>query len=252
MKKILEKLKGKRNIILFLDYDGTLVPIKEKPELAKLHPMRIKLLEKISKKVPVSIVSGRSLSEIKKLVKLKEISLIGNHGYEILFNGKVWVHPEAMKLKEILGKTLKGIEKRAKNLKGVSIEDKGLSGSVHFRLLKSGLEESLRKIVEDEIRRGDGKLKIKKGKKVFEIEPNIDWDKGKGAKKLISLLNLKGDFLKIYIGDDETDEDAFRTLKDEDLSILVGSKKNSFAKFRLKNVEQVWLFIKELYKKLKK
>lgn len=251
MKKILKKLEGKRNVILFLDYDGTLVPIKKKPELARLHPLRRKLLEKISKKVPVSIVSGRSLSEIKKLVKLKGISLIGNHGYEILFNEKIWIHPEATKLKRILGKTLRKIMERSKNLKGVLIEDKGLSGSVHFRLLKPGLEETIKKTVEEEVQKTDGKVEIRKGKKVLEIRPNIDWDKGKGVEKLISLLNLKDEFLKIYIGDDETDEDVFRVLKESDISILVGKKRGSIAKFRLKNVEEVWLFIKKLPKILK-
>ncbi len=252
MKKILEKLEENGKIILLLDYDGTIVPIKKKPELARMYPLRRKLLDKISKIIPVSIVSGRSLSEMKGLIKLKGVSLIGNHGFEILCKGKVWSHPEALKIKGILEKTLNRIEERVKNFKGVIIEDKGLSGSVHFRLLKSELEETIRKIVEDEVGKTDGKIGIKEGKKVLEISPNLNWDKGKGVKKLISLLNLKGDFLKIYIGDDETDEDAFRILKNKDISILVGRKKIHFAKFRLKNVGQVWLFIKELYKELKK
>ncbi len=252
MKKILEKIEGSKNIALLLDYDGTLVPIKKRPELARIHPSRRKLLDRILKIIPVSIVSGRSLSEMNKFIRLDGVSIIGNHGFEISYNKKVWVHPEAKKIRGILRKTMSRIKERTKNLNGVIVEDKGLSGSVHLRLLKSGQKGVLRKIVEEEVTKGNGKLKIRKGKKVFEIIPNIGWDKGKGVEKFFSLLNLKEDFLKIYIGDDETDEDAFRTLKDKDITILVGRRKNSLAKFRLKNVEEVWLFIKELSKRLKK
>lgn len=252
MKKILKKLEGIRNIILFLDYDGTIVPIKKKPELARLNPMRRNLLKKIAMKIPVSVISGRALSEIKELVKLKGISLIGNHGYEILCKGKLWLHPEAIKLKKILRKTLKRIELRSKNLKDVLIEDKGLSGSVHFRLLKSELKEKIKKIVEEEVKKADGKMEIRKGKKVLEIRPKIDWDKGKGVEKLLSLSDVKDDFLKIYIGDDETDEDAFKIFGDRDIAILVGRRKNSSAKFRLKNVNEVWNFLKELLARLEK
>lgn len=250
MKGLLKKLKGKRNIILFLDYDGTIVPIREKPELAKLHPLRRKLLEEISEKITVSVISGRRVSDLKELVKLKKISLIGNHGLEILYRGQLWIHPEALKIKKVLRKTLKKIEKRAKNFNGVIIEDKGLSGSIHFRLLKAGSKEILQKIVEEEVGDNNRRLKIREGKKVYEIIPNIDWDKGKSVKNLIALLKLKGQFLKIYIGDDETDEDAFRIFGEKDITILVGRKKRSLAKFRLKNVDEVWKFLKEINKNI--
>ncbi len=250
MKKILKRLERGGSVILFLDYDGTIVPIVKRPELAKPHPMRRKLLEKISKKIPVAIVSGRSLYDLKKLVKIKGIYLIGNHGLEILFKREIWVHPYAIRMKKYIGKTLKRIEDRLKNLRGVIVEDKGLSGSIHYRLLNQDKKKALKSIIEEEISKSKGKLKIKKGKKVFEIRLNLNWNKGDGVKKLLSLLNLKNEALKIYIGDDETDEDAFRIFKGGDLTILVGRKKSSFAKFRLKNVNKVWLFLKELLKKM--
>ncbi len=248
MKIILEKLKGRKNIFLFLDYDGTIVPIKKKPQLAKLHPKRRELLKRISKRIPLAVVSGRSLQEIKNLLKIKKIPLIGNHGLEIWCKGKAWIHPMAIKTKNILGKKLKRIEEKVSHLRGVIVEDKGLSGSIHYRLLKPEFYENLKSIVEEEVGKSGGKLKIRKGKKVIEIRPNINWDKGKGINKLISLMNLKRNFLKIYIGDDETDEDAFRVLGEREITVLVGRKKDSFAKFRLKNVEEVWAFLKGLSK----
>jgi trehalose-phosphatase len=250
MKKILKRLERERDIILFLDYDGTIVPIVKRPELAKLHPMRRKLLERISRKIPVAIVSGRSLYDLEKLVKVKGIYLIGNHGLEILFKRGIWVHPYAIRMKKYIGKTLKRIEDRLKNIRGVIVENKGLSGSIHYRLLNPDKKGTLKSIIEEEISKSKGKLKMKKGKKVFEIRLNLNWNKGDGLKKLLSLLNLKSEALKIYIGDDETDEDAFRVFERGDLTILVGKKRSSFAKFRLKNVREVWIFLKELLKKM--
>lgn len=251
MKVILKKLKSRENIFLFLDYDGTAVPIKKVPQLARLHPNRRRLLEKISKKIPVAVVSGRSLQNIKNILKIKRVHLVGNHGLEISCRGKVWIHPQALSMMSFLKKKLKKIEERVSHLKGVVLEDKGLSGSVHYRLLKPKLHEVLKSIVEEEVVKSGEKLKIRKGKKVIEIRPNIDWDKGKSVKKLTSLMNLKRNFLRIYIGDDETDEDAFRIFGEKDITVLVGRKKNSLAKFRLNNVEEVWAFLKKLSKNLK-
>lgn len=251
MKVILEKLKGRENIFLFLDYDGTIVPIKKAPKLAKLHPKRRELLEKISRKIPVAVVSGRSLQNIKNILKIKGIPLIGNHGLEIFHQGKVWIHPQALKIKGFLKKRLREIKERIGHFKGVILEDKRLSGSIHYRLLKPQFHETLKSIVEEEVVKSGGKLKIREGKKVIEIRPHIDWDKGKAIKKLSSLMNLKGNLLKIYIGDDETDEDAFRIFEEKDITVLVGRKKGSLAKFRLNNTEEVWGFLKKISKQLK-
>ncbi len=247
MKKILRKLKGIKNFIIFLDFDGTIVPIEKSPELVKLHPMRRRFLGKLSSKISVTIVSGRSLSEIKTLLRLKNISIIGNHGFEILHGGKIWIHPLALELKPLLRKVLKEIKRKTKNFKGVRIEDKGLTGSIHFRLIPPNLSEILENIVKDVIRKTDKKFKIKKGKKALEIRPNLDWDKGKGVKKIISHIDQRNRMLKIYIGDDETDEDAFRVLS-SGITILVGRKSSSLAKFRLNNVSEVWCFLKKLWR----
>lgn len=240
------KIAGKRRIFLFLDYDGTLVPIKSSPELAILRPSRRHTLERLSRRIPVCIVSGRALTDIRKMVGIKDIAYIGNHGLEMLCRGRRWVHPEAKMIRPLIKKTLDVIREKSGEWPGLLIEDKGLTGSIHYRRLTATLPKGLREIIENEVRSRSHKLKLTEGKKVFEIRPNIDWNKGEGVRELGHRLDARRRDLRIYIGDDQTDEDAFGVLGKDDLTILVGKKRSSLARSRLTDVNAVWKFLAAL------
>jgi trehalose 6-phosphate phosphatase len=242
MRDILREITGGRRAFLFLDYDGTLVPIRKSPELAVLRASRRSLLERLSRNAFVCIVSGRSLADIQKLAAIEDIAYIGNHGLEIAFRGRRWVHPEAEKIKPVLKGVLERIRRRSRDRPGLLVEDKGLTGSIHYRRLSAPLPKGLREMVEREVRSNDG-LRLTEGKKVFEIRPDIDWDKGKGVLELGRWLGIKRPALRIYIGDDQTDEDAFRALGGRDLTIHVGRRKDSSARSQLPDVAAVWKFL---------
>lgn len=247
MKDIIQRIKPGERILLFLDYDGTLVPIKKAPELAILHPLRRRFLKRLSEKAFTCIVSGRSLIEIQKLVGLEGIAYIGNHGLEISCGQKAWVHPEARKMRPILRNALKRIQEMTQDLPGVLIEDKGLTGSIHYRQLPPAFWKPLKEIIQAEVGSRGRELKITEGKRVFEIRPNIKWDKGQGVKKLIRWLSPTETTLRIYIGDDQTDEDAFKTLNRHALTILVGAREDTNARYHLADVEGVWKFLRVLF-----
>ena len=246
MRKIFQRIRPGKQIILFLDYDGSLVFIKKSPELAVLHPKRRRLLEFLSERTVVCIVSGRSLAEIRKLVGIKDIAYIGNHGLEILYGHKSWIHPRAEKTKPILGRALARIGSRIGHLPGVIIENKGVTGSVHFRRSRSGQEPVIKKAVEDEVRLKSRSLKLTAGKKVFEIRPNVKWDKGKGVQEVSRWFPRQKTFVRIYIGDDQTDEDAFKALGRNAVTIHVGQRESTHARYRLADVDQVWKFLRDL------
>lgn len=248
MREIIQRAKSSRNILLFLDYDGTLVPIKKSPELALLPPLKRNILNKLRKKFFLCIVSGRSLSEIRKYVGIKGISYIGNHGLEICLKERRWTHPEAARVKPILHKTIKKIKDKTKEFQGTFVEDKGLSGSIHYRLLPPKRRSQLREIVFEVIASSRRWLKVTEGKMVLEIRPKVEWDKGRGVLKVFEWLHLKEELLLIYIGDDETDEDAFRALGGIGLTIVVSKKRNSNARYRIQSVSGVWRFLKTLQK----
>jgi len=246
MKEIIQRIKPGSRILLFLDYDGTLVPIKKAPEFAVFHPLRRRLLKRLSEKVFICIVSGRSPADVRKLVGLRGIAYIGNHGLEICFGQRVWVHPEAEKIRPILNNALKNIQDRTRDFTGVRIENKGVTGSIHYRLSAPALWNPLKETIRQEAAARHRELKMTEGKRVFEIRPNVDWNKGKGICELLSRLDLDKMPLRIYIGDDQTDEDAFRVLAKDDATILVGRRKDSQARYRLADVGQVWRFLKNL------
>ena len=236
--------------LIFLDYDGTLTPIVKKPHLAKLTAKQKSFLKKLAAnpEVILTIVSGRKLAEVKKLVGLPHIFYAGNHGFEIKGPALSKVHPKALASKPTLKKIKKALAAAAKKIKGALVEDKTYTLSLHYRLVKAKdlkkLEETFKEIIAPYLK---GKnIRVTHGKKVFEVRPNIDWNKGLAVRWLISKLVKGKKHIPIYIGDDTTDEDAFKLLRKKGVTIRVGKFKETSAKNFLKDVNDVYKFLKIL------
>jgi len=242
-----DEVEGINNILLLLDYDGTLTPIVERPELALLSDEMRELLRSLSKKYPLAIVSGRSLQDVKNLVRLDGIYYSGNHGFEVSGLGLELKNPEAIKLEPIIKEISEKLEREI-NIEGALVEDKGLTLSLHYRLVsESGIPE-LENILDSVTKPYLDKIRITHGKKVFEVRPDIDWDKGKAVLWLIDSIPDGRELLPIYLGDDRTDEDAFIALKDRGIGIIVSeSHEKSNAKYFLRNVDEVRMFLERLY-----
>ena len=220
------------HILLLSDYDGTLTPIVSKPDEAILSPgVREKLRILAGKpNFSVGIISGRPLSETRAMVGVEGIYYAGNHGLEIEGPGLNYINPAA----EAARAEIKGLGGQLSaslgNIRGVIIEDKGLGLSVHYRMVEQGDESQVagvfHRIVSPLL--SEGKIIITSGKKVWDVRPPIDWHKGKAValigdeiKKLLRLEQL----LTIYLGDDTTDEDAFRVIRrPQGWSIFVGQE----------------------------
>ena len=240
-----EKLKDKF-IFLFLDYDGTLTPIVETPREAIISCETKELLEKLSKipKCKIAIISGRALKDIKNKVNLENIIYVGNHGLEIEDPKIKFESPISSRYKDILEYIKTDLIKELSLIKGVILEDKGFSLSVHFRLVDRKKIPQVKAIVHESaipylVR---NEIKIKPGKMVLEIRLPGNWDKGKVVLWLLArqrFLIGEKDLIPIYIGDDKTDEDAFKALKNEGLTVFVDRPRLSHARYYLKNTEEV-------------
>lgn len=225
------------HVLLFFDYDGTLTPIVSRPELAVLSKEVRDLLGALAGKATlnVSIISGRSLSEIKSMVAVEGIYYAGNHGLEIEGPGLKYVSREAETARTLIKDLAGELVAALGDISGTIVEDKGLSLSVHYRLVREGEEKAVADIfnsVTDNLL-NKGKIRITTGKKVFEVRPPIDWNKGKAVEKIAAeikaALNVK-QALTVYLGDDNTDEDAFRVLhRPEGWGIFVGGENTSSA-----------------------
>lgn len=240
-----------KDILLFLDYDGTLTPIVERPELAIL-PDKIKeILEKLvnDERFKIFIVSGRALADVKKLVNIDNIVYIGNHGFEIEGADIDFGSFPFARFREILEYLKWEINKELTFFKDAFVEDKGLGLSVHYRMLNTR-DESIFKIFLQRITQEfvlNNEIHIETGKKVLEIRPPVDWDKGKVVLWLLKAHEedmKKHKAVAVYIGDDQTDEDAFEALNKIAVTIHVGDFQSTAAGYFLESPQEVEKFLR--------
>ena len=213
--KIIAFLKSSPVRILILDFDGTLAPIVNTPEEASLSREMKNALEGLSSKkdLYLAILSGRSLEDLKKKVNIKNIIYGGTHGLEGEILHEKYVFPVCEDTLSVLKVIQKELRKTTALFKGVLIEDKKTVLSFHYRLAGKQIpdvEVLFNKVLEPYIR---GQLiSIVKGKMVFDIYPDVNWNKGSFAKLIIERVKAKSGVTPtvLFIGDDTTDEDVFR------------------------------------------
>lgn len=249
-----ERLKSSQ-VVLFLDYDGTLTPIVERPEMAVLTIKKKELLHELaqSKHVHIFIVSGRSMADIKQLVAVDNIVYIGNHGLEIEGVNINFGNFCFARFRESLEALKLEIAKELVFFEGTFVEDKGFGLSVHYRQLDSFDEEKFKVRLDNTIKDLllKGEIRITRGKKVLDIRSPIDWDKGKAVSWILEKEQLrysKQEVVPIYIGDDTTDEDAFLAIKNKGISVCVGNLASAHAQYYLNNTDEVIQFLEYLSK----
>ncbi|MFQ5994327.1 MAG: trehalose-phosphatase [Acidiferrobacterales bacterium] len=227
--EIAEHLQGRR-LAVFLDYDGTLSPIVDRPELALMADDMREAVRRLAGRCATAIVSGRALADVKNLVRLEELYYAGNHGFEIEGpGGSKILYEKGKEFLEAVSEISRRIEIGIKEIGGAFVENKSYSLSVHYRLAAPERVPDVERVV-DQALADFPNLHKRHGKKVFEIRPKIDWDKGKAVLWLLEVLDLDArDVLPIYVGDDMTDEDAFRALHGRGLGVLVAETRRASA-----------------------
>jgi alpha,alpha-trehalose-phosphate synthase [UDP-forming]/trehalose-phosphatase len=236
----LKERLARNKIFLFLDYDGTLTPIVESPEKAVITDEMRSLIIQLKEYIPVAIISGRGLKDIRERVGIEGIIYAGNHGAEIWDGEKIVANQELGVNGSLLKEFLDKLKIALSPIQGVLIEDKGFTASVHFRNAKV---KDLRKVFDIfQVISQDYKdnFRIVSGKKVFEIRPTNAWNKGDAVSWIIK--NFGGGRSPIYIGDDLTDEDAFMAIKGKGIGICIGISHRT--EYYLKEQGEVKSFLK--------
>jgi trehalose 6-phosphate phosphatase len=256
LSRVLEQIYGAKRILLLSDYDGTLTPIVERPELAKMPEETRRLLQKLTlqSNFTLGIISGRSLSDLKEKVNLSRIIYAGNHGFEIEGPGLSFVNPIAEEIKPMLRIIRQILNMTVGTIKGVLVEDKGITLSVHYRQVRDEEVSEVRNKVEGVVRGplSRGIVKVTPGKKVYEVRPAVPWDKGRAIRLLMKRYGKGGrqsGLLPIYLGDDFTDEDGFRVIEKygNGITIRIGENNaDSIAKYYLYSPQEVQQFLTNL------
>ncbi|MBX0334983.1 trehalose-phosphatase [Pontibacter sp. HSC-14F20] len=243
-----------RTPAIFLDYDGCLTPIVQRPELAILSDEMRNALQELAAVTKVAVVSGRDRQNVEQLVKLDNLYFAGSHGFDITGPGGMASEPGGAKAAlPALDKAAVLLQEKLKDVTGSLVERKRYAIAVHYRNVADEQVEEVRKVV-DEVLDAMPELKIGHGKKIYELKPNIDWHKGKAVLWLMDELGLNnGKYIPLYIGDDITDEDAFASLQGQGIGILVGEHEDkTAATFRLESVDEVRLYLEDLTDTIKK
>lgn len=247
--KLFDKLKGRRPVI-FLDYDGTLTPIVKRPEDAVLSDEMRKTLEELAEEFKVAVVTGRDKEDVESLVGIEKLIYAGSHGYIITGPDEMLMeHPDSKKIIPKLDQIEKEVVQALKDTtEGTQVDRKRYAIGIHYRNARKEDRDVVFRVVDDMLRKHPGHKKGE-GKMIVEIKPDTDWHKGKAVEWILEALDLADneDVMPLYIGDDITDEDAFETLIDKGIGILVGGHgQPTAAPFALKNVFQVRQFFEKL------
>lgn len=252
---IVNKIREARHILLMFDFDGTLTPIVDTPEMARLQEESRKLLKSLARRpnCTAAIISGRAINDLQSKVSIPGIIYAGNHGLEIQGPGLDFVHPITEEIRPVLRIIGLVLKKALGSIRGAIVEDKGLTLSIHYRLVDNQEIEEVKDILDSTVGVAAvlGKVRTTSGKMVHEIRPAVPWDKGKAVKLLMKRYGKGGrqsGLLPLYLGDDLTDEDAFKVIESYGgVAVYVGGENNqSSASYYLKSTGEVYNFIKEL------
>lgn len=202
-------------LALLLDFDGTLAPIVERPELAAMTGEARAAIARLQA-VPglhLAVVSGRGLADVRGMTNLDGVFYAGNHGMEMSGPGIERVHPGAAAARPELQQVAGELRHALRDTPAAMVEDKQLTLSIHYRLVPEEQERRVQDAVRAAVAARSESLRVTTGKKVLEVRPRIDWDKGRAAGFVLAQLEVPHAAPALYLGDDTTDEDAFRVVE---------------------------------------
>ena len=250
LEHVQEIARGGDRLAVFLDYDGTLTPIVSHPEDAWLQDSMRQTLRSLAARVPVAILSGRDLDDVRGRVLVDGVIYAGSHGFDIAGAGGLRRELGAAYL-PVLDTAEMELREALDEIPGALLERKHFSVAAHYRNVNEN--DAFRvALAVDAVAARHRELRRMGGKKVYELLPDIDWNKGKAVLWLSETLGLeRGNALPIYIGDDRTDEDAFRALENRGVAICVSEQPQvTAANYWLKNPEDVERFLQKITDRL--
>jgi trehalose 6-phosphate phosphatase len=234
------RIRAAKDVRLYLDFDGTLVGYRPRPDQVKLREKTRSALRRLAehRRVHVAIVSGRTRGDLAKMLRAPSVEYLGLYGWEDA--DKVSL---SSRTRASLADVRKLFAEIAKEMPGIFVEDKGISVAVHFRDASKAVERRAHEEVRKIVRRYRADLHTIGSKNVWDVVPKEV--RGKGAAMRNALKRLRKPFLAIYAGDDVTDEPAFKVVS-KGISVLVGEPRKTHARYGLRDPQEVYAFLRLL------
>ncbi|WP_083395410.1 trehalose-phosphatase [Rhodococcus koreensis] len=232
-----------RRPAIFLDFDGTLADIVPDPAAAALVDGAAAALSRLAAECPVAVISGRDLADVRERVGMSGIWYAGSHGFELAGPaGQRYENPGALAAVPVLDRVAPVLVERLQHIPGVLVERKRFTVAVHYRNVPAEHVDEVAAAVYDVGGREEA-LRVTGGRKVIELRPDVEWDKGRALQWILEHVVDAGSTLPIYIGDDLTDEDAFDAVSAEGVGIVVrcreAADRRSAAQFAVNAPTQV-------------
>ena len=226
--ELVRRLAGKVPAV-FLDYDGTLTPIVDRPEDAVISQDMRNAVQRLAERCPVCVVSGRDRRVVQELMGFDDLIVAGSHGFDIWSPEEGTIErEEGVEFEALLDEVKARLHEEIDPIEGALVEPKKTSVAAHYRLVPEEERPRIKAVVDTMLADYPDELRVIPGKMVYEIQPKLDWDKGKAVLYLLQALGLdRDDVVPLYLGDDVTDEDAFEALADRGISIFVGRADDS-------------------------
>jgi trehalose 6-phosphate phosphatase len=227
------RLSAVERISLFLDFDGTLVPIEADPRIPRPDQATVDTLKKLAgrQSLVTTIISGRAVEDLYSRIRVEGIIYAGNHGLEIFGRNLHFVEGVAWNRRGDLERLTDELSALLRPIEGTLVENKGLTASIHYRQAAPESLPGIQDLVRKTVARYDPMFLLTQGRKVLEIVPATNWNKGSAVQWINDQLGGQR-VLSIYAGDDNTDERAFRTLPDA-VTIKIGHLPETDARYRL-------------------
>jgi trehalose 6-phosphate synthase/phosphatase len=241
-KRIISKFRKSKSRMMLLDYDGTLVPFANHPADAAPDAALLSLLEELAKKTEIVLISGRDKNTLERWLGMLSVNIIGEHGLFIKERGRKWKMLKPVR-RNWRKKILPIMNRYVGKLPGSFIEEKEFSVVFHYRRSDPAFAEQRVKELMNYLVTFTANIDVQvlAGNKVVEVR-NSGIDKGVAAMRLLN--NLKPPRFILAIGDDMTDEDLFRAMPKDAVSIKVGFNP-SYAMYNLNGIEEARKFLKD-------
>jgi len=239
-RQIAARVRDAGVVALFLDFDGTLAPIRPRPEDAHLNDSTRRVLARLARnpRARVWLISGRRLADVRLKTGVPGVCYIGLHGSEGC--GRTTLNPRAQRL---IDRVKRKLGRLVEDIPGIRIEDKGAVVGVHYRGAEDRAISRARASLRTALSGFNGSVRVMEGKQAWEILPVSAGNKGTAVRRELSRFGRS--VLPVYAGDDATDEPAFAALA-HGITIRVGRRSLTRAKFELRDADEVRCFLEKL------
>jgi trehalose-phosphatase len=238
--KVAARVQVSDSLVLFLDFDGTLVELRRRPEDACLDASTRRVLTRLARhpRVTLCFISGRRRADLHERVRIPGAYYWGLHGWE---RGSDFVSPAPAH--HLFEMARQQIETRVRGLPGIWIEDKKVSLVVHYRDAPKPAVRQAALALRELLTGRRSQLRVQPGINSWEVMPRAFAGKGAAVQRL--LASLPASTLPFYAGDDASDESAFRVLR-RGITIHVGCPPGTRARYFVRSPAEVVSFLEKL------